>query len=130
MSDDVRSSTSFLQPLNMDTGMSTSSLMLTCTKYHHWAMRMEVTLEAHEFLGVIDGIEENHKKDLLALLMIFNSISKSQSSQKDIKKSDKGNWEVHRKVYVGMDHVVQATVQTLKREFEIISMKRNEKVDG
>ena len=30
---------------------------------------------------------------------------------------------------MGMDKVVEAKVQALKREFEIISMKRNEKID-
>ena len=46
MSDDVHSSTTFLQPPKMDTFMSTFSLMLTTANYHYSKMRMEVTLEA------------------------------------------------------------------------------------
>ena len=65
--------------------------MLNITNYRHWAMRMEVSLEAHKFWGGIDGSEENCKKDCLALLMIINSIYESQSSQIDIKKGSKEN---------------------------------------
>ena len=72
--------------------MSTSILMLTSTNYRLWAMRMEVSLEAHDLWGVIDRGEVNRKKDRLALLMILNSISESQSNQIDIKKSAKENW--------------------------------------
>ena len=36
-----------------------------------------VTLQAHDFLGVIEGNEENHKKDHLTLSTILNSILKS-----------------------------------------------------
>ena len=74
--------------------MSTSSLMLTSTNYWHWALRMEVTLEAHDLWGFIDESEENRKKDRLALLMILNSISESQSNQIDINKSARENLEV------------------------------------
>ena len=79
--------------------------------------------------GVIDGSEVNRKKDRLALSMILNSIFESQSNQIDINKSAKENWEVLRTFHVTMDKVVQAKVQALKREFETISMKRNEKID-
>ena len=61
--------------------------------------------------------------------MILNSISESQSNQIDIKKSAKENWEVPRTFHVGMDKVVQAKMQALKRECEIISMKKNENID-
>ena len=61
--------------------------------------------------------------------MILNSISESQRNQIDTKKSAKENWEVLRTFHVGMDKVVQAKGQALKREFKTISMKRNEKID-
>ena len=129
MADDVHAPTPTLHPPRSETGMSSSILMLTNTNYHLWAMRIEVSLEAHDLWGVIDGSEVNWKKDRLALSMILSSISESQSNQIDIKKSAKENWEVLRTFHVGMDKVVQAKVQALKMEFEIITMKRNEKID-
>ena len=50
-------------------------------------------------------------------------------NQIDIKKSAKENCEALCTFHVGMDKVVQAKVQALKREFKTISMKRNEKID-
>ena len=129
MANDVHAPTPTLHPPRSETDMSTSILMLTSTNYRLWAMRMEVSLEAHDLWEVIDESEVNRKKDRLALSMILNSISELQSNQIDIKKSAKENWEVLRTFHVGMDKVVQAKVQALKREFETISMKRNEKID-
>ena len=103
--------------------------MLTSTNYHLWAMRMEVSLEGHDLWGVIEGSEVNHNKDCLALSMILHSISESQSNHTDIKKSVNENWEVLYTFHVGMDRVVQAEAQALKRKFETLSMMRNEKVD-
>ena len=65
--------------------------MLTSTNYWLWDTRMEVSLEAHDLWGVIDGIEVNCKKDHLAFFMILNSISEAQSNQIDIKNSAKEN---------------------------------------
>ena len=62
--------------------------------------------------------------------MILNSISESQSNQIDIKKSAKENWEVLCTFHVGKDKVVQEKMHDLKREFETISMKRNEKIEN
>ena len=70
-------------------------------------MRMEVSLEAQDLWGFINESEVNCKKDSLALLMIINSISESQSNEIDIKKSAKENWEVIiHTFHVGMDRVV------------------------
>ena len=91
MSDDAHAPTPTLHPPRSETGMSTSILMLTSTNYRLWVMRMEVSLEAHDLWGVIDGSEVNRKKYRLELLMMLNSISESQSNQIDIKKTAKEN---------------------------------------
>ena len=49
MSDDVHAPPPTLNPPRNETSMSTYVLTLTCTNYHLWAMRMEVSLDAHEF---------------------------------------------------------------------------------
>ena len=106
MFDDIHALTPTLQPHGMETGMCTSSLMLTSTHYLLWAMKMEVYVEAHDLWRLIDGSEVNRKKDRLALLMILNSISESHNNQIDIKKRAKENWEVLRTFYMGIDRVV------------------------
>ena len=47
MSNDVHAPTPTLHPPRNKTSISTFVLMLTSTNYRLWAMRMEVSLEAH-----------------------------------------------------------------------------------
>ena len=46
----------------------------------------------------------------------------------DVKKTEKENWETIRILYVGVDHVVQSKVQSLRWEFENLVMTKEEKV--
>ena len=91
-------------------------------------MRIEVYLEVNGLREVIGGDEENRKKDRLALSAILSSIPESASFQMDIKKSAKENWESLKIVHVRADHVIQSRIQFLRREFENLSMRKDEKV--
>ena len=91
-------------------------------------MRMEVYLEGHGLWEVIGGDEENRKKDRLALSAILSSIPESASFQMDVKKSAKEKWESLKILHVGADHVIQSRIQFLRREFENLSMRKDEKV--
>ena len=101
---------------------------LTSTNYRLWAMRMEVYLEAHGLLESITETETNRKKDREALSAILNSISESVSFQLDVKKTEKENWETIRILHVGVDHVVQSKIQSLRQEFENLAMKKDKTV--
>ena len=105
-----------------------SIFALTSTNYHLWAMRMEVYLEAHGLWDSITGTETNRKKDRQALSAILNSVSESVSFQFDVRKSAKDNWETIKILHVGVDHVVQSKIQSLRREFENLAMKKDQKV--
>ena len=108
--------------------VTSSIFALTSTNYRLWAMRMEVYLEAHGLWESITGTETNRKKDRQALSAILNSVSESVSFQLDVKKTAKENWETIRVLHVGVDHVVQSKIQSLRREFENLAMKKDEKV--
>ena len=120
------SSTGVLQKL--ENQVIKSNFILSNTNYRLWAMRMEVYLEAHGLWEVIGWDEENRKKDRLALSAILSSIPESASFQMDIKKSAKENWESLKILHVGVDHVIQSRIQFLRREFENLSMRKDEKV--
>ena len=75
MSNNVHAPTPTLHPSSNETSLSAFVLKLTSTNYPLWATRIEVSLEAYDLWGVIDGREVNHKKDRFALSMILNSIS-------------------------------------------------------
>ena len=120
------SSTGVLQKL--ENHVTNSNFILSDTNYRLWAMRMEVYLEAHGLWEVIGGEEENRKKDQLALSAILSSIPESASFEMDIKKTAKENWESLQILHVGADHVIQSRIQFLRREFENLSMRMDEKV--
>ena len=48
MSDDVHAPKPTFHPPRNETSMSTFVLILNSTNYHLWAMRMKVSLEAHD----------------------------------------------------------------------------------
>ena len=56
--DEVRTPTTSVQMLKMESSVSTQILMLIDINYCHWAVRMEVSLEGQDFCDVIKGREE------------------------------------------------------------------------
>ena len=107
--------------------VTASIFFLTSKNYRLWAMTMEVYLEAHGLWEAITGTETNQKKDWQALSAILNSVSESISFQLDVKKTAKENWETIQILHVGVDHVVQWKIQSLRREFKNLAMKKDEK---
>ena len=108
--------------------VTASIFSLTFTNYRLWAKRMKVYLEVHELWEVITRTETNRKKDRQALSTILNSISESVSFQLDVKKTVKKNWETIQILHVGVDHVVESKIQSLRQEFENLTIKKDEKV--
>ena len=101
---------------------------LSAMNYHHWAMRMEVHLDAQGLWEAVLSTDTNRQKDRLALSAMLATIPESSSFQLDIKKSAKVNWEIIRSFHVGIDRLAQSRAQGLRREFENLSMKKTDKV--
>ena len=101
---------------------------LTATNYRHWAMRMEVHLDAQGLWEAVLGTDTNRQKDRLALSAMLAAIPESSGVQLDIKKTAKVNWEIIRSFHVGIDRLAQSRAQGLRREFENLSMKKTDKV--
>ena len=96
--------------------------------YCHWAMRMEVHLDAQGLWEAITRTKMNSQKDRLALSAMLAVILESSGVQLDIKKFTKVNWEIIRSFHVGIDRLTQSRAQGLRREFENLSMKKTDKV--
>ena len=101
---------------------------LSATNYRHWAMRMEVHLDAQGLWEAVLGTDTNRQKDRLALSAMLAAIPESSGVQLDIKKSAKLNWEIIRSFHVGIDRLAQSRAQGLRREFENLSMRKTDKV--
>ena len=101
---------------------------LSVMNYHHWAMRMEVYLDAQGLWEAVTGTDTNRQKDRLALSAMLAAIPESSGIQLDIKKLAKVNWEIIRSFHVGIDRLAQSRAQGLRREFENLLMKKTDKV--
>ena len=64
---------------------------LSSMNYCHWAMRMEVHLDAQGLWETVAETETNGQKDRLALSAMLAAIPESSGIQLDIKKSAKVN---------------------------------------
>ena len=101
---------------------------LSATNYRHWAMRMEVHLDAQGLWEAVAGTETNRQKDRLALSTMLAAIPESSGVQLDSKKSAKVKWVIIRSFHMGIDRLTQSRAQGLRRGFENLSMKKTDKV--
>lgn len=107
--------------------------MLTSTNYSTWAIKMEALMDAQGVWDAIepsDGVAVDSKLDKMARACIFKAIPEDvllQIAKK--KKTAKELWESLKTRYLGVDKVQKARVQTLKSEFEALSMKDSESID-
>ena len=103
-------------------------LRLTKTNYPQWSMMMECYLQAQGWCDAIEKDETPRKMDRQALTMIFNAVSEDFLAYLDAKKTAKQNWETLRVIHIGVNRVVEARVQGLRQDFELLSMGKEERV--
>ncbi|GJX69130.1 ribonuclease H-like domain, reverse transcriptase, RNA-dependent DNA polymerase [Tanacetum coccineum] len=107
--------------------------MLTRSNYAAWAIKMRVFMQAQ---GVWEAIEPRTrntaidvKKDKLALAAIYQGIPEDLLLSLAEKQTAKDAWETLKTMFMGAERVKTAKVQTLKAEFETLSMKDTEIID-
>ncbi|XP_074323483.1 uncharacterized protein LOC141660397 [Apium graveolens] len=107
--------------------------MLTRSNYTAWALKMKVFLKAQ---GVWCAIEQkdtktpvDDKTDKVALAMIYQGIPEETLLSLAEKETAKDAWEAIKTLYQGADRAKQAKIQSLKSEFEAMSMKEDESID-
>lgn len=107
--------------------------MLTKTNYATWSIKLKVFMQAH---GVWEAIEPkdpkatlDEKTDKLDLAAIYQSIPEDVLLSVAEKKSAKDTWEAIKTLSLGADKAKKARIQTLKGEFETLSMKETEPLD-
>lgn len=113
--------------------MGLSYPMLTKTNYTAWSMKMKVFMQAH---GVWEAVESSDAKatvedrtDKIVLAMIYQGISKEILLSLAEKKKAKDAWDGIKVLCQGAERAKAAKVQTLKAEFEALSMKDTEEFD-
>ena len=116
-----------------ENGIGLSYPMLTKTNYAAWAQKMMVFMQAH---GVWDAIEPKDPKTIVddkidkrALAVIYQGIPEDLLLALADKKTSKEAWNAVKTMSLGADKVKKAKAQTLKGEFENLSMKDSDQLD-
>lgn len=106
---------------------------LTRENYTAWSMKMRVFMQAH---GVWEAVEPSDPKvavegkvDKVALAMIYQGIPEDVLLSIADKKTAKDAWDAIKTMSQGADRVKKARIQTLRAEFEVMSMKDSEQLD-
>ncbi|KAL8116733.1 hypothetical protein AgCh_023038 [Apium graveolens] len=119
---------------NKDEMISLNYPILTRANYTAWAMKMKVYMQAH---GVWDAISPKNPKsttvgdkmDKTTLAAIYQGIPEDVLLSLADKETAKEAWEAIRTLCQGAERVKTARAQTLKAEFESMTMKDSESVD-
>lgn len=107
--------------------------MLTRENYTAWALKMKVYLKAQGVWAAVKSKDPKavveDKTDKVALAMIYQGISEEILLSIAEKETTKDAWEAIKTLCQGADRVKSAKVQTLRTEFEALSMKDDESID-
>lgn len=115
-----------------DGTLSLSYPMLTRENDTMWVMKMKVFMEAHHVWEAIDleGSKTIEKKtDKVALAAIYQVVSEDILLILAEKKTTKETWKAVKMLRQGAERVKKAQVQTLKAEFESMTMKDTDSLD-
>lgn len=116
-----------------DGSVGLSYPMLTKSNYTAWSLKMRVYMQAH---GIWEAVEPKNTKDAIdekmdkmALAAIYQGIPEDVLLSIAEKKTAKEGWEAVKTMCLGADRVKAAKIQTLKAEFEFLTMKDTELID-
>ncbi|XP_074351734.1 uncharacterized protein LOC141690877 [Apium graveolens] len=92
---------------------------------------MKVNMQAHGVWRAVETTEKNleDKIDKIALAVIYQGIPEDIHLSLAEKRTAKKAWEATKITCQGAERVKTATIQTLKAEFEAMSMKESESLD-
>ncbi|KAL8109513.1 hypothetical protein AgCh_025572 [Apium graveolens] len=120
-------------PKTKETTIGITCPMLTKSNYMAWSIKMKAYMDAHGVWLAIEPkdpkVPVDEKTDKIALAAIYQGIPEDILLSIADKKSAKEVWEAIKLLCFGADRVKQARAQTLKSEFETLSMKESKKLD-
>lgn len=107
--------------------------LLSKGNYTTWAVKMKVYMQAHRVWAVVEPVDPKvvveDRMDKIALAAIYQGIPEDVLLSLAEKTTAKAAWDAVKTMCLGDERVKKARVQTLKVEFESLSMKENESLD-
>lgn len=107
--------------------------------YEFWSIKMSTLFKSQDLWdyvengyseeGLDDGrLKENQKKDAKALFFIQQAVDETIFSRIAAATTSRQAWTILQTEYKGSAKVMTVKLQSLRREFETVSMKNNESV--
>nr|GEX22708.1 zinc finger, CCHC-type [Tanacetum cinerariifolium] len=93
---------------------------------------MQIILEANGLWEMIEPNEKtksDNKKDKTAITFLYQALPEEQLLQITKHKTAKAIWDALKARHIGEERVQQARLQTLKSDFEMLHMKKDETID-
>lgn len=107
--------------------------MLNRSNYTAWSIKMRVYMQAQGVWSAVENTDPKivieDKTDKVALAAIYQGIPEDILLSVSEKKTAKEAWEAVKTMCLGADKVKKARIQTLKAEFESLSMKESDTID-
>ncbi|KAL6634298.1 hypothetical protein ACP70R_026969 [Stipagrostis hirtigluma subsp. patula] len=104
--------------------------LLTRSNYTAWAIKMKACLKAQGVWEAID-MEKGADtcKDQIALAAIYQGISEETLLLLAEKETSREAWQMLKTMHMGVERVMEAKVQTLKSELDVLRMKEGDSID-
>ncbi|XP_051134894.1 uncharacterized protein LOC127254064 [Andrographis paniculata] len=74
-------------------------------------------------------VRENRKKDAKVLFLIQQALDNSIFSRITAADTSKQAWDILKQEYLGDEKIIKVKLQTLRRDFELLSMREKESVE-
>uniref|UniRef100_A0A0A9DE89 CCHC-type domain-containing protein n=1 Tax=Arundo donax TaxID=35708 RepID=A0A0A9DE89_ARUDO len=104
--------------------------LLTRSNYTSWAITMKAYLKAQGVWEAIDLEKDiDMRKDQMALAAIYQGIPEEILLLLVEKETAKEAWQMLKTMHMGVKRVMEAKVQTLKSELDVLRMKEGESID-
>ncbi|XP_074378660.1 uncharacterized protein LOC141720209 [Apium graveolens] len=107
--------------------------MLARSNYTAWALKMKVFMKAQGVWNAIENKEKeaavDDRQDKIALATIYQGIPEDILLSVADKETAKEAWEAIETMCQGAERVKKARIQTLRSEFESLSMKDSDQLD-
>jgi hypothetical protein len=104
--------------------------LLTKMDYNDWALLMKIKLEARLLWAVMSPCGVDFQVDRMALDTICSVVPPEMISTLATKATRREAWESIKAMRVGSERVCKTNTQKLRREYELLTFRDGESVEG
>jgi hypothetical protein len=103
--------------------------ILMKTNYNEWSLLMNIKLEARSLWAAMDKGDAEFQVDRMTLDAICSTVPPDMIATLAVKPTAKEAWGCIKTMRIGDDRVRKATLQKVRREYELLSFRDGESVE-